>query len=118
MFFSIEDLDFGKMKPNTTKYRMIIMYNMSKDKSLSFDFNPQVQNSKTTLTCGDKFLIEPSSGTVEANNFLEIKLTLISVRQPSIYEGEIACNVTWNQTGYSIEDNDVTLKDTALKDKK
>lgn len=57
VFFSIEDLDFGKMKANTTKYRMIIMYNMSKDRSLTFDFNSQLQNSKMGLTCGDKFTI-------------------------------------------------------------
>lgn len=45
------------MKANTTKYRMIIMYNMSKQKALSFDFNSQTPNSKMGLTCGDKFTI-------------------------------------------------------------
>lgn len=64
VFFSIEDLDFGKMKANSTKYRMIIIYNMSKDKSLSFDFNSQSSNSKMGLTCGDKFVIEPSAGSL------------------------------------------------------
>lgn len=49
---------------------MIIMYNMSKDKALTFDFNSQVQNSKMGLTCGDKFAIEPSIGTLEPNSFL------------------------------------------------
>lgn len=52
------------MKANTTKYRMIIIYNMSKDKGLTFDFNSQSSNSKMGLTCGDKFAIEPSVGTL------------------------------------------------------
>lgn len=43
---------------------------MSKDKALTFDFNSQTQSSKMGLTCGDKFVIEPSIGTLEPNNFL------------------------------------------------
>lgn len=70
------------------------------------------------LTCGDKFIIEPSAGSLEPNSFLEIKLTLSSTSQPSTYEGEIACPVTWSQSIYSNDDNDATLKETALKDKK
>lgn len=58
------------MKANATKYRMIIIYNMSKDKSLTFDFNMQLSNMKMGLTCGDKFTIEPSVGTLEPNSFL------------------------------------------------
>lgn len=74
---------------------------MSKDKALSFDFNSQGSNSKMGLTCGDKFAIEPSIGTLEPNSFLEIKLTLTSTSHPSTYEGEIACPVTWAQPAYS-----------------
>lgn len=80
---------------------MIIMYNMSKDKALSFDFNVQNPHSKMGLTCGDKFSIQPSVGTLEPNSFLEIKLTLTSISHPSTYEGEIACPVTWAQSSYS-----------------
>lgn len=113
-FFSIEDVDFGSMKALSTKYRMIIMYNMSKTHALNFDFASQLNHSKNGLTCGDKFSIEPNSGTLEPNNFLEIKLTLTSVSQPSTYEGEIACNVVWALNPYSNDDNDATHKGTAL----
>lgn len=30
VFFSIEEIDFGKMESNTTKYKVILLYNMSK----------------------------------------------------------------------------------------
>jgi hypothetical protein len=44
---------------------MVILYNMSKDKNLVFDF-PTQSNSiqKQGLTCGDKFAIEPFQGTL------------------------------------------------------
>ena len=57
------------------------------------------------LTCGDKFVIEPNCGTLDPNSFVELKLTLTSNDHPSIYEGEIPCNVTWTHQRYSIDDN-------------
>ena len=46
---------------------MIILYNMSKDRSLNYDFPTQSNNNinKQGLTCGDKFTIEPSQGALE-----------------------------------------------------
>jgi len=60
------------MRAEEVKYRMIILYNMSKEHSLSFDFPTQsnVNNNKLSLTCGDKFVIEPFQGTLEPNKFL------------------------------------------------
>lgn len=52
------------MKAQTTKYKMIILYNMSKTNSLAFDFPSQSNIQKMGLTCGDKFVIEPSNGTL------------------------------------------------------
>jgi hypothetical protein len=36
---------------------MIIMYNTSKDKSLTYNFNPPTPTTKIGLTCGDKLTI-------------------------------------------------------------
>lgn len=59
VFFSIEEIDFEEMNARETKYRMIILYNMSKDHALGFDFPTQsnINPSKQGLTCGDKFTI-------------------------------------------------------------
>ena len=62
---------------------------MSKEHSLNFDFPSQTANNmaKLGLTCGDKFLIEPANGILEPESFMELKLTLTSTKNPSIYEG-------------------------------
>ena len=54
------------MNARETKYRMIILYNMSKDHALGFDFPTQsnINPSKQGLTCGDKFTIEPCQGNL------------------------------------------------------
>ena len=59
MFFSIEDIDFEEMEPEETKYRLVILYNMSKDHALTYDFPTQsaLAVNKQGLTCGDKFVI-------------------------------------------------------------
>lgn len=43
---------------------MIILYNLSKNTSLNFEFPTQSsgQLGKPGLTCGDEFLIEPNAG--------------------------------------------------------
>lgn len=87
VFFSIEDIDFEEMKPEETKYRLVILYNMSKDHSLNFDFPTQssLAANKQGLTCGDKFIIEPFQGTLEPNKFVELKITLSTSISPSFY---------------------------------
>jgi hypothetical protein len=54
------------MKPNETKYRLVILYNMSNEHSLNYDFPTQsnTAQSKQGLTWGDKFSIEPFSGNL------------------------------------------------------
>jgi hypothetical protein len=53
------------MQAEEIKYRLVILYNMSKDRSLTFDFPTQSNlNHKIGLTCGDKFTIEPFQGTL------------------------------------------------------
>ena len=82
---------------------MIILYNMSKDRSLNYDFPTQSNNNinKQGLTCGDKFTIEPSQGTLEPQKFIELKITLIANESPSFYQGEIPCHITWASNKYS-----------------
>ena len=38
VFFSIEQIDFGEISSQKPEYRLIILYNASKDKKLHFDF--------------------------------------------------------------------------------
>lgn len=75
------------MEANSTKYRVILLYNMSKENGLTFEFPTQINPSRQGLTCGDKFVIEPSSGQLEPSSFVELKLTLTSSKNPSFYEG-------------------------------
>ena len=59
VFFSIEDIDFGEVRPEEIKYRLVLLYNMSKDHSLTYDF-PTLSSmaaNRQGLTCGDKFTI-------------------------------------------------------------
>lgn len=105
VFFSIEEIDFGVLRPNQTSHRMIILYNLSKNTSLNFEFPTQGagQLGKPGLTCGDEFLIEPSAGEIAAGNFIELKITMTSARTPSVYEGEIECNIVW---GFKFDEKD------------
>ena len=77
------------MQPEETKYRLAILYNMSKDHSLTYDFPTQssMAANRQGLTCGDKFIIEPFQGTLEPKKFVELKLTLSACSSPSFYEG-------------------------------
>ena len=38
-------------------------------------------------------------GHLEPKKFIELKLTLITSTQPSVYEGEIECSITWDSKG-------------------
>ena len=77
VFFSLEEIDFGSLRAKETTYRMIILYNLSRTSSLSYDFPMQnLPESKSTFTCGDTFTIESSSGEIGPNDFAEIKLTI------------------------------------------
>lgn len=108
------------MQPEETKYRLVILYNMSKDHSLNYDFPTQssMAPNRQGLTCGDKFTIEPYQGTLEPNKFVELKITLSAASSPSFYEGEIPCHITWASNRYSTEDNDITQKDVLMTSQK
>ena len=45
---------------------------------------------------GDTFEINPSSGSIEPEKFIELKLTLTASTEPSVYEGEMECSITWD----------------------
>lgn len=51
---------------------MVILYNMSKDHSLAFDFPTQsnINTVKQGLTCGDRFAIEPCQGNLDPGKFI------------------------------------------------
>lgn len=38
VFFSIEEIDFGEMKPGKAAHRCIILYNLSDTQKLNYDF--------------------------------------------------------------------------------
>lgn len=116
VFFSIEEIDFEEMAARETKYRLVILYNMSKDHALNYDFPTQsnVNPTKQGLTCGDRFAIEPCQGSLEPGRFIELKITLTAGESPSFYEGEVPCHITWASNKYSAEDNDATQKDVLM----
>jgi len=41
-------------------------------------------------------MIEPMNGSIEPNSFIELKITLISSFEPSVYEGELECMIIWD----------------------
>ena len=47
------------------------------------------------LFSDDELVLEPASGDLEPNSFVQIRITLIAHISPSIYEGEVECNVVW-----------------------
>ncbi|KAL4441714.1 hypothetical protein ABPG74_008711 [Tetrahymena malaccensis] len=95
--FSIEEIDFGELKPHQQITRVIILYNLSNNEKLSFDFTYgfSLQTKAPGLICEDKFSIEPSQGRLNPGEFIELKLTLEAALQPSIYSGEIECAIYW-----------------------
>ena len=49
---------------------------------------------------------------------MELKITLSASADPSFYEGEIPCHITWSSNKYSTEDNDLTQKDVMMSAQK
>ncbi|KAL4426641.1 hypothetical protein ABPG74_018719 [Tetrahymena malaccensis] len=99
VFFSIEEIDFGEMKPGKAAHRCIILYNLSETQKLSYDFGTSsfaLSSNKPGLMCGDECTIEPMNGTLEPNSFIELKVTLVSSYEPSVYEGELECTIQWD----------------------
>ncbi|EGR30774.1 hypothetical protein IMG5_123900 [Ichthyophthirius multifiliis] len=103
--FSIEEIDFGLILPNKPTHRIIILYNLSKDTKLTYDFTQGFCSSTKTpgLVCDDMFIIDPPQGQLQPEEFIELKLTLEASIQPSIYEGEIECTIYWGN--YNLNNN-------------
>lgn len=91
--FSIEDIDFGVLKGTSPERHMVVIYNRHVDQPFTFEFKP------TGLICGDTLILDPVNGEVPPNGFMAIKLTLIPDYIPSIYEGELECEVDWKEAG-------------------
>ncbi|EGR32899.1 hypothetical protein IMG5_067400 [Ichthyophthirius multifiliis] len=99
VFFSIEEIDFGYMKPGKESYRFIILYNLNENQKLNFDFGSSsfaLTQNKPGLMCGDKCIIEPIQGVLEPKSFIELKLALACSYDPSVYEGELECTINWD----------------------
>lgn len=47
------------------------------------------------ILSGDECTIEPISGILEPKSFIELKLALICSYDPSVYEGELECTISW-----------------------
>lgn len=52
----------------------------------------------------DDLLLDPMNGIVEPEQFIEIKLSLISKTVPAVYEGEIECKIQWE----AVKNNDAS----------
>jgi len=87
--FSIEEIDFGEVDPEEPSKRMVILYNMSHTQKLSFEF------FKTGLLCTDNINLMPISGELEPNSHKNIKMVLKAAQLPTIFDGEIMCQIEW-----------------------
>jgi len=92
---------------------MILLYNAHKGRRLSYEFH------RTMLVCEDDLSIDPPSGVIEPQSFVQLRITLTPSVRPSFYEGEIECAITWhspNQTFDNIQ-NVSTLSKVESDDK-
>lgn len=89
--FSIEEIDFGEVDYESSSKRMVILYNMSPTQKLSFEF------FKTGLLCNDNISLIPISGELEPNSHKNIKMVLKAGRLPTIFDGEIMCQIEWEE---------------------
>lgn len=90
--FSIEEISFGQMEYGVPSTRIVVIYNKNPSLELKFSFKD------TEIICGDDLVLDPVSGTVSPGSQLPIKLTLSSNRIPTVYEGELECMITWENT--------------------
>ena len=90
--FSIEEIDFGEVDPEVPSRRMVILYNMSRTQKLSFEF------FKTGLLCSDNINLIPISGELEPNSHKNIKMILKATQLPTIFDGEIMCQIEWEDS--------------------
>lgn len=70
--FSIEEIDFGEVSPDMPAKRMVILYNLSPNQKMRFEF------FKTGLLCTDNINLMPISGELEPNSHKNIKMILKS----------------------------------------
>lgn len=87
--FSTESIDFGELEAGEPARRFVILYNLHPTQKLKFDF------FKSGLMCGDNIRLEPMSAELKPNSHLNIKMTLIPDQYPSHFEGEIQCQIEW-----------------------
>jgi len=62
---------------------------MSQTQKLNFEF------FKTGLLCTDNINLMPISGELEPNSHKNIKMILKSAQLPTIFDGEIMCQIEW-----------------------
>lgn len=87
--FSVEEIDFGEVDPEVPSKRMVILYNMSATQSLSFKF------FRTGLLSTDNINLLPISGELQPNSHKNIKMVLKAAQLPTIFDGEIMCQIEW-----------------------
>lgn len=90
--FSVEEIDFGEVDPEVPCKRMVILYNMSHTQKLSFEF------FKTGLLNSDNINLMPISGELEPNSHKNIKMVLKAAKLPTIFDGEIMCQIEWEDS--------------------
>jgi hypothetical protein len=89
--FSIEEIDFGEVDPEIPSKRIVILYNMSSTQKLNFEF------FKTGLLSNDNINLMPISGELEPNSHKNIKMVLKAAHLPVIFDGEIMCQIEWEE---------------------
>jgi hypothetical protein len=95
-FFSVEELDFGRVSAKETVSRVVILYNTSQNSPVAFSFKEAhfiwyVHNKFSK----DAIQILPNSGLLQPQEHLEIKVTIVGSIHPSIYDGELECKIVW-----------------------
>ena len=93
---SVEEIDFGYVEDNPTS-KAFIIYNLSMNESLSFEFN------NPGFSLKDEILFEPNKSNLEPNSHMIIKVILFPKNPTMIsaYEGEIEIKVTWDNLNIS-----------------
>ena len=86
---SLEEIDFGIMENFSSSSQIIILYNYSLEDYFQFEFfNPG-------FNMDDVLEIEPTSGKLEPNSHIIIKIKLTPDAKLSNFSGELECRIFW-----------------------
>jgi hypothetical protein len=102
--FSVEEVDFGQVRPHTSVNRLAIMYNRSTASELRFKFK------STGLDFNDHLVVEPSAGIIGAESHCTLRLSLKPSDFPTTFEGEIEFELDWDVVAMNSQTSKQQLK--------